>query len=125
MKKIVHLLSKIDAMREKMISHHEDMRTDMRTWRKEMKADLEATEAYPERTESRIETGQEPLEAEIKTCLVYMEANPEERKRDCSGAAGSPERGRSLNCQSTEEAVREPAFGCRLPPEAVETDPRR
>jgi hypothetical protein len=31
-------------------------------------------EAYPERMESRIETGQEPMEAEIKTCLVEVEA---------------------------------------------------
>jgi hypothetical protein len=50
-----------------------------------MKARRETSEAYPERTKSMIETAQEPVEAEIKTCLVDMkttdlEANPEERK---------------------------------------------
>jgi hypothetical protein len=40
------------------------------------------TEAYPERKESRIETGREPVEAKIKICLVEveganLEANPE------------------------------------------------
>jgi hypothetical protein len=35
------LLAKIDAMREKVVSHHEIM-AEMRAWRKEMKA-------YPEK----------------------------------------------------------------------------
>jgi hypothetical protein len=30
-------------------------------------------EAHPERAESRIENGQEPMEAEIKICLVEVE----------------------------------------------------
>jgi hypothetical protein len=42
-------------------------------------------EAYPEGTEARIETNQEPMEAETKTGLVEMEAtdleaNPEEKE---------------------------------------------
>jgi hypothetical protein len=46
----------------------------MNDWRNKTNARRKATEAYPERTESRIETGQEPPEAEIKTCLVDVEA---------------------------------------------------
>jgi hypothetical protein len=48
-----------------------------------MKADGAAVEAHPERPESRIDNDQEPMEAEIKTCLVDvevtdLETNPEE-----------------------------------------------
>jgi hypothetical protein len=52
------LLGKIEAMQEKMISHHEEITAKIRVWRKNMKADRESTEAYPEK----------------------MKANPEEMK---------------------------------------------
>jgi hypothetical protein len=52
-----------------------------------MKARREATEAYPGRTETRIETSQEPLEAEIKTGLkkvkaTILKANLEEEEEE-------------------------------------------
>jgi hypothetical protein len=48
-----------------------------------MKAHQEATGAYPERMEARIETGQKPTDAKIKTSMeevkaMNMEANPKE-----------------------------------------------
>jgi hypothetical protein len=45
------------------------MDVNKNAWRKDMKTCREVTEAYPERTETRIKTGQELLEAEIKTDL--------------------------------------------------------
>jgi hypothetical protein len=48
--------------------HQERMGPSMNPWRNKMNRRQETTEAYPERTEARIQTGQEPFEAEIKTC---------------------------------------------------------
>jgi hypothetical protein len=34
-----HLLAKIGAMQENVVSHHEKIMVEMRAWQKEMKAD--------------------------------------------------------------------------------------
>jgi hypothetical protein len=57
-----------------MDAHHERIEGNMNAWRNKMKVLWEATEACPERTEVRIETDQEPMKAEIKNCLVEVEA---------------------------------------------------
>jgi hypothetical protein len=44
-----HLLAKIGAMQENVVSQHKKIMIEKRAWQKEMKADLEAVEAYPER----------------------------------------------------------------------------
>jgi hypothetical protein len=67
-----------------MDAHQERMGASVNAWRKETKACREATEPCLER-KTRLETAQEPTEAEIKTCLVGVEAmdlekNPEEKE---------------------------------------------
>jgi hypothetical protein len=71
------ITAKVEANTNVLQKGNKYCREAMETYIEKTKADREATEAYPKRTESRIETGQEPMEAEIKTCLV--EANSENK----------------------------------------------
>jgi hypothetical protein len=67
-----HLLDKIAAVYGNVASHHEKMMADIRTWRKEMKADGEAMEARlgkieanPEETQSESEHPDVPKEEAV------------------------------------------------------------
>jgi hypothetical protein len=44
-----HLLAKLVAMQEVVVSHHEEMMAEIRAWQKEMKADQETPETYQKR----------------------------------------------------------------------------
>jgi hypothetical protein len=59
----------------------------MDIWLEEKKVYRETTEACLGKTEARIGTDQEQIDAEINTGLEEVKANPEDRDR--SGAAGS------------------------------------
>jgi hypothetical protein len=52
------LLAEIRANQDKTDANLKEIIAKMRTWCQVMKARREATEAYPESTEARIETGQ-------------------------------------------------------------------
>jgi hypothetical protein len=57
-----HLLAKIAAIQENVVSHHEKMMADVRAWRKEMKTDREEMEANPEEIESESKYLEVPTE---------------------------------------------------------------
>jgi hypothetical protein len=63
------IMGRLIAMREQITTQ---VVANMNAWRKETRANQEVMEAYPERAKSRIETGQEPMEAKIKTCLAEV-----------------------------------------------------
>jgi hypothetical protein len=74
--------ARTEAIQEEIIAKMETyqgrMEANINAWQNKMKA-------CPERTESSTETGQEPVEDEIKTCLVEVEAtdlraNPKEKE---------------------------------------------
>jgi hypothetical protein len=61
------LLAKIDVTRKKMVSQHEEIMADMRAWRKEIKADREATQENPDnRQELEEGSGAGDREAKIR-----------------------------------------------------------
>jgi preprotein translocase subunit YajC len=60
------LIARIEQITDQVEAHQKRMEVKINAWRKEIKADREATEDYLERTEYRIKTGQKPTEAEIR-----------------------------------------------------------
>jgi hypothetical protein len=64
-----HMLAKIYTIQVKMVSHHEEIMADMRARRKEMKADREAMEPYPDKLE---------VNSEEETSVVVHEEVPKE-----------------------------------------------
>jgi hypothetical protein len=55
-----------EQMTAKMDAHQERMEANMNAWRNKMKASREVTQAYPKRTEARIETNHDPMEAKLR-----------------------------------------------------------
>jgi hypothetical protein len=65
-----HLLAKMDAIQEKTNATIKEIIEDIRAWRKEMKSNQEATEAYPEKMEANPD--------EVKSVAEHEEVPKEE-----------------------------------------------
>jgi hypothetical protein len=73
-----HLLVKTNGIQEKMDVTLREIRKDIRTWQKEMKANGEVSEVYPEKTEANPE--------EMKSAALHEEVLKEESAVEMYGA---------------------------------------
>jgi hypothetical protein len=105
---IEHLMARINAMQEMMVSHHKEMMASMRDQQKEMKANREVTdtenmEKNPEEMESEVEHEDVPKEEVTVEAMKYRGQHLAVRHR------GQPNKGTKGNIGSRKTL----AIACR------------